>query len=92
MCIMSAYLSVCRLIAFSSFCLCVVDPAWNPSIDNQAVDRSFRMGQTRDVVIYRFVTCGTIEEVIYRKQVFKMQLFHAAVNNTKTERYVSTRI
>lgn len=28
----------------------IVDPAWNPSIDNQSVDRAYRMGQTRDVV------------------------------------------
>ncbi|KAG2499868.1 hypothetical protein HYH03_002159 [Edaphochlamys debaryana] len=49
----------------------IVDPAWNPSIDNQSVDRAYRMGQTRDVVVYRLITCGTVEEKIYRKQVFK---------------------
>ena len=37
----------------------------------QAVDRAFRIGQTRNVVVYRLVTCGTVEEKIYRKQVFK---------------------
>lgn len=31
----------------------IVDPSWNPSCDNQAVDRAFRIGQTRDVVVYR---------------------------------------
>jgi hypothetical protein len=35
------------------------------------VDRAFRIGQTRNVVVYRLVTCGTVEEKIYRKQVFK---------------------
>ncbi len=51
------------------FMLCiVVDPAWTP-IDDQAVDRVYRIGQTRDVVVYRLITCGTIEEKIYRKQV-----------------------
>ncbi|KAG2442553.1 hypothetical protein HXX76_002639 [Chlamydomonas incerta] len=49
----------------------IVDPAWNPSVDNQSVDRAYRMGQTRDVVVYRLITCGTVEEKIYRKQVFK---------------------
>jgi SNF2 family DNA or RNA helicase len=29
------------------------------------------MGQTRDVVVYRLITCGTVEEKIYRRQVFK---------------------
>ena len=40
-------------------------------IGSQAVDRAFRIGQTRNVVVYRLVTCGTVEEKIYRKQVFK---------------------
>ncbi|GFR41048.1 hypothetical protein Agub_g1691 [Astrephomene gubernaculifera] len=49
----------------------IVDPAWNPSVDNQSVDRAYRLGQTRDVVVYRLITCGTVEEKIYRKQVYK---------------------
>jgi hypothetical protein len=36
-----------------------VDPAWN-TIDNQAVDRVYRIGQKRNVVVYRLITCGTI--------------------------------
>eukprot|EP00955_Chlamydomonas_euryale_P030470 320766-Chlamydomonas_euryale.AAC.1 len=47
----------------------IVDPAWNPATDNQAVDRAYRIGQSRDVVVYRLITCGTVEEKIYRKQV-----------------------
>ena len=46
----------------------VVDPAWNPSVDSQSVDRAYRIGQTRPVVVYRLITCGTVEEKIYRKQ------------------------
>jgi SNF2 family DNA or RNA helicase len=49
----------------------IFDPAWNPAVDAQAVDRCYRVGQTRDVIVYRFITCGTIEEKVYRKQVFK---------------------
>ncbi len=45
----------------------VVDPAWNPAADAQAVDRAYRMGQSRDVAVYRLITCGTVEEKIYRK-------------------------
>ena len=53
-------------------CRCVIfDPSWNPAVDSQSVDRCYRIGQTRDVVVYRFITCGTVEEVIYRKQIFK---------------------
>lgn len=39
------------------------------SMDNQSVDRAYRIGQKKDVVVYRLMTCGTVEEKIYRKQV-----------------------
>ena len=47
------------------------DPSWNPAEDKQAVDRAFRIGQTRDVVVYRLISAGGVEEKIYEKQVFK---------------------
>jgi SNF2 family DNA or RNA helicase len=47
----------------------VIDPSWNPAADAQAVDRAYRLGQTRDVAVYRLITCGTVEEKIYRKCV-----------------------
>nr|XP_023896655.1 protein CHROMATIN REMODELING 24-like isoform X3 [Quercus suber] len=53
----------------------VVDPAWNPSMDNQSVDRAYRIGQTKDVIVYRLMTCGTVEEKIYRKQVKSISPF-----------------
>lgn len=52
----------------------IADPAWNPATDNQSVDRAYRIGQTRPVVVYRLITCGTVEEKIYRRQVFKSTL------------------
>jgi len=39
------------------------------AVDNQAVDRAYRIGQSRDVVVYRLITCGTVEEKIYSRQV-----------------------
>lgn len=39
------------------------------STDNQSVDRAYRIGQTKDVLVYRLMTSGTVEEKIYRKQV-----------------------
>ena len=50
---------VWRLITNSYFC----------STDNQSVDRAYRIGQMKDVLVYRLMTCGTVEEKIYRKQV-----------------------
>lgn len=52
----------------------IADPAWNPATDNQSVDRAYRIGQTRPVIVYRLITCGTVEEKIYRRQVFKSTL------------------
>jgi hypothetical protein len=49
----------------------VFDPSWTPSEDAQAVDRCYRIGQTRPVVVYRFISSGTVEEKIYEKQIHK---------------------
>ncbi|GFH08860.1 uncharacterized protein HaLaN_03895 [Haematococcus lacustris] len=65
----------------------IVDPSWNPSVDNQAVDRAYRIGQTRNVVVYRLITCGTVEEKIYRKQVFKGGLSRAGTEEGAQFRY-----
>ena len=60
----------------------VVDPAWNPSVDSQSVDRAFRIGQTRHVVVYRLITCGTVEERIYQRQVYKGALANVSMRDT----------
>jgi hypothetical protein len=49
----------------------LLDPSWNPSVDAQAVDRIHRIGQTKDVIVYRLITSGTVDEKIYRNQIFK---------------------
>uniref|UniRef100_A0A7N0TBK3 Protein CHROMATIN REMODELING 24 n=1 Tax=Kalanchoe fedtschenkoi TaxID=63787 RepID=A0A7N0TBK3_KALFE len=67
----------------------VVDPAWNPSTDNQSVDRAYRIGQKKDVIVYRLMTSGTVEEKIYRKQVFKGGLFKTATEHKEQVRYFS---
>ncbi|KAL4204403.1 hypothetical protein AMTRI_Chr01g131870 [Amborella trichopoda] len=69
----------------------VVDPAWNPSMDNQSVDRAYRIGQFKDVLVYRLMTCGTIEEKIYKMQVFKGGLSKIATEHKEQTRYFSQR-
>ncbi|XP_071714729.1 protein CHROMATIN REMODELING 24-like [Rutidosis leptorrhynchoides] len=69
----------------------VVDPAWNPSTDNQSVDRAYRIGQKKDVIVYRLMTCGTVEEKIYRKQVYKGGLFRSATEQKDQTRYFSAQ-
>ena len=50
------------------------DLDWNPALDRQAEDRAHRIGQTREVSVYRFVTAGTVEESILRLQQRKKTL------------------
>ncbi|MDF2834953.1 MAG: SNF2-related protein [Paenibacillus sp.] len=40
------------------------DRWWNPAVENQATDRAFRIGQTRQVQVHKFITLGTLEEKI----------------------------
>ena len=40
------------------------DPWWNPAVENQATDRAFRIGQTKNVMVHKLVCKGTIEEKI----------------------------
>merc|ERR1712139_448814 len=47
------------------------DSDWNPAMDRQATDRAHRIGQTRDVHIYRFITQHTVEENIWTRQLQK---------------------
>jgi SNF2 family DNA or RNA helicase len=39
----------------------IFDPSWNPADDSQAVDRCYRIGQSRNVTIYRLISAGTVE-------------------------------
>lgn len=46
----------------------LIDPWWNPAIERQAVDRTHRIGQTKSVFIYKFITKDTVEEKIIALQ------------------------
>jgi DNA excision repair protein ERCC-6 len=52
----------------------IFDPDWNPSTDIQARERAWRLGQKKQVAIYRLMTKGTIEEKIYQRQIYKQYL------------------
>ncbi|ELR14643.1 SNF2 domain containing protein [Acanthamoeba castellanii str. Neff] len=67
----------------------IVDPSWNPTHDNQAVCRAFRLGQKKNVIVYRLITCGTIEEKIYRRQVFKGAIVQSTMTQKSSLRYFS---
>ncbi|MBI4444934.1 MAG: SWIM zinc finger family protein, partial [Acidobacteria bacterium] len=42
------------------------DRWWNPAVENQATDRAFRIGQTKNVLVHKFLCRGTVEEKIDR--------------------------
>ena len=52
----------------------ILDPWWNPAVENQAVDRSHRIGQKKTVFYYKFITQDTIEEKILGLQARKAKL------------------
>ena len=53
----------------------LLDPWWNPAVENQAVDRVHRIGQERPVFVYKMITEGTIEQRIQQLKREKSELF-----------------
>ncbi|KAK9454112.1 SNF2 family N-terminal domain-containing protein [Dipodascopsis uninucleata] len=65
----------------------IFDPDWNPSTDVQARERAWRLGQQKEVAIYRLMTSGTIEEKIYHRQIFKQYLTNKILKDPKQRRF-----
>lgn len=60
----------------------VMDPWWNPAVEEQAIDRAHRIGQDRPVNVYRLVAKGTIEEKVSQLQQRKRDLFTSVVKSS----------
>jgi SNF2 family DNA or RNA helicase len=58
----------------------ILDPWWNPAAEMQAASRAHRIGQTKSVFVYRFITRNTVEEKIVKLQAHKENLAHEFVN------------
>ncbi len=52
----------------------LVDPWWNPAVENQAIDRCYRIGQEKHVIAVRLITPGTIEEKVVKLQSSKKEI------------------
>ncbi len=52
----------------------LVDPWWNPAVENQAIDRSYRIGQQKNVIAVRLICPDTVEEKIMVMQQNKAKL------------------
>ena len=59
----------------------VLDPWWNPAAENQAVDRTHRIGQTRSVTVQRFIAEDTIEEKVLALAARKAELFATMIDD-----------
>jgi hypothetical protein len=70
----------------------IFDVDWNPSWDAQAQDRAYRLGQQRDVTVFRLLSQGTIEEMKYLRQLYKKQLKGAIFREESEENKESAEL
>lgn len=66
----------------------IYDPWWNPFVEQQAVDRAYRIGQQQSVNVYKLVAANTIEEKILDMQKDKQQDFEELINGISTDKNV----
>lgn len=59
----------------------MLDPWWNPAAEAQAIDRTHRIGQDKQVFVYRMISAGTIEEKVLALQQRKARLFTAVMDD-----------
>ncbi|MFI5061125.1 MAG: helicase-related protein, partial [Actinomycetales bacterium] len=59
----------------------LLDPWWNPAAEAQAIDRTHRIGQTANVMVYRMIANDTIEEKVLALQEQKARLFDALMDD-----------
>lgn len=62
----------------------IIDPWWNPAAESQAIARAHRIGQDKQVIAYRFITQGSIEEKILQLQDEKRKLAETFVTDSET--------
>jgi non-specific serine/threonine protein kinase len=67
------------------------DPWWNPAVENQAIDRAHRIGQTKSVNVYRLVTENSIEQHIFKLKERKSNLFNSLIGETGSSALTLTK-
>ncbi|PYH86537.1 hypothetical protein BO82DRAFT_428457 [Aspergillus uvarum CBS 121591] len=70
----------------------IFDFTFNPVWEEQAVGRAYRLGQKKPVFVYRFLSGGTFEEVMYNKAVYKTQLAFRVVDKKNPVRWASKKL
>jgi SNF2 family DNA or RNA helicase len=64
--------------------MAVYDLWWNPAVEVQATDRAYRIGQEKNVNVYRLITEATFEEKINELLTSKQELFNLSVKQGET--------
>lgn len=64
---------------------------WDHCCLYKARERAWRIGQTRDVTVYRLITRGTIEEKVYQRQIYKHFLTNKILKNPQQKRFFKAR-
>ncbi|MDD4868265.1 MAG: hypothetical protein PHQ28_14470, partial [Mycobacterium sp.] len=59
----------------------LLDPWWNPATEAQAIDRTHRIGQTRNVMVYRLISHDTIEDKVLALNNRKAKLFASVIDD-----------
>jgi SNF2 family DNA or RNA helicase len=62
----------------------LLDPWWNPAVEAQAIDRAHRIGQENKVIIYKFISRGSVEEKIMALQDRKLALAGELISNEES--------
>jgi superfamily II DNA or RNA helicase len=62
----------------------ILDPWWNPAVEMQALSRAHRIGQKKNVIVYRFISTETVEEKILRLQESKSALYETFMENSRS--------
>jgi len=62
----------------------ILDPWWNPAVEQQAIDRTHRIGQTKNVFIYKFITKDSVEEKILALQQRKLKVAQSLITTEES--------
>ena len=69
---------------YSVLSVYLIDPWWNPAVENQAIDRIYRIGQKKNVIAVRLICPDTIEEKIMKLQKSKTKLANDLIKTDGT--------
>eukprot|EP01028_Stygiella_incarcerata_P000470 TRINITY_DN1065_c0_g2_i6.p1 TRINITY_DN1065_c0_g2~~TRINITY_DN1065_c0_g2_i6.p1 ORF type:complete len:920 (-),score=274.82 TRINITY_DN1065_c0_g2_i6:172-2931(-) len=61
----------------------IFDPDWNPTTDRQAIERVYRLGQKKKVVIYRLMCVGSADEKLFYRQMFKTYISQKVLSDPR---------